>query len=245
MEEMTMNEEKQKTLTMWALKSVKRGIINVKLQELLWSSTRPKVVVPESLFVWIITHEMATFLLSRDRKLLAVNSCKAHSWKLIAALVDDLGQPNNLSANRDKCWDRQFIEHVSHLLLFDMIMTKFSKTGAFNNRNSERQPDNNFTISSSVSIKCPNFILFREFHVMTALLKPQCLTSKVIKDEHVQRDSGNEKSSLSRSVEQVKLKLSIKVGRRRHVGEIRQVLNASFVGRNLSSPSAKEGRLID
>ena len=79
----------------------------------------------------------STFLVSLDRKLLAVNSWKTHSWKLIAALVDDLGQPNNLSAIRDKYWDRQFIEHVSHLLLFDMIMTKFSKTGAFNNRNSE------------------------------------------------------------------------------------------------------------
>ncbi|KAG5616709.1 hypothetical protein H5410_016533 [Solanum commersonii] len=28
----------------WAFKRVKRGIINVKLQELIWSSTRPKVV---------------------------------------------------------------------------------------------------------------------------------------------------------------------------------------------------------
>jgi len=44
MEDMKMNEEKHKTLTIWALKRVKRGIINVKLQELLWSSTRPKVV---------------------------------------------------------------------------------------------------------------------------------------------------------------------------------------------------------
>lgn len=44
MEEMKMNEEKHKTLTIWALKRVKRSIINVKLQELLWSSTRPKAV---------------------------------------------------------------------------------------------------------------------------------------------------------------------------------------------------------
>ncbi|KAG5616700.1 hypothetical protein H5410_016524 [Solanum commersonii] len=44
MEEMKMNEEKRKTLMIWALKRVNRGIINVKLQELLWSSTRPKVV---------------------------------------------------------------------------------------------------------------------------------------------------------------------------------------------------------
>uniref|UniRef100_M1C410 F-box family protein n=1 Tax=Solanum tuberosum TaxID=4113 RepID=M1C410_SOLTU len=44
MEEMKMNEEKRKTLTIWALKRVKRGIINVKLQELFWSSTRPKAV---------------------------------------------------------------------------------------------------------------------------------------------------------------------------------------------------------
>ncbi|KAG5616717.1 hypothetical protein H5410_016541 [Solanum commersonii] len=44
MEEIKMNEEKRKTLTIWALKRVKCGIINVKLQELLWSSTRPKAV---------------------------------------------------------------------------------------------------------------------------------------------------------------------------------------------------------
>ncbi|KAG5616714.1 hypothetical protein H5410_016538 [Solanum commersonii] len=44
MEEMKMNDEKRKTLTMWALKRVTRGIINVKLQVLLWSSTRPKAV---------------------------------------------------------------------------------------------------------------------------------------------------------------------------------------------------------
>lgn len=71
-----------------------------------------------------------------ERELLAAKLHKAHSWKIIRKLVEDLGQPNNFSANRNKYRDTQFIEHLLHFLLFDM-RTNFSKTVALFNRNSE------------------------------------------------------------------------------------------------------------